>query len=215
MAMYRLAGFQNHVSHSLLLCIGLTLPLPTEAFQTNFPDIHAYYELELSKLYCSSPQLQRPYTSSIMPAAAYNLGPATVRHPHCGSANLSFRICVITALSHFDHMTGGHLVLRELGLVVEFPPGAMVLISSAVLTHFNTRLAQGERRYSFTQYAAGSLFFYIENGMRPELDVLSDSNMPLAEKEKHTAVRCEHWRQGLALFPHISDYESTMVTIQC
>ena len=81
----------------------------------------------------------------------------------------------------------------------------MVLIPSAVLTHINTRLAQGGRRYSFTQYAAGSLFCYIKNGMRPELDVLSDSNMHLAEKEKHAAVRHECWGQGLALFPHISD----------
>ena len=214
-AMYRLAGFQNHVSHSLLRCTGLTSPLPTEAFQTNFPDIHAYYELELSKLYRSSPQLRRPYASSIMPAAAYNLGPATVCRPHRDSANLSFGICAIIALGHFDHTAGGHLVLRELGLVIEFPPGATVLIPSAVLTHFNTRLAQGERRYSFTQYAAGSLFCYIENGMRPELDVLSDSNMPHAEKEKHAAARRERWGQGLALFPHISDYESTTVTVQC
>ncbi|KAI9568137.1 hypothetical protein HD554DRAFT_2022563, partial [Boletus coccyginus] len=188
-AMHRLAGFQN------------------QAFKTFFPEIHGYYEDKLWKLYRSSPQLRPPYETSIMPAAAYNLGPATVCLPHRDSANLSFGICAITALGRFNPKTGGHLVLRELGLVIEFPPGATVLIPSAVLTHYNLKISEGETRYSFTQYAAGSLFCYVENGMRSEQDVTRDLKLSPLEKERHAEARRERWNHGMALFPHISDYK--------
>jgi hypothetical protein len=141
-----------------------------------------------------------------MPAAAYNLGPATVCRPHRDSANLSFGICAITALGCFNPKAGGHLVLRELGLVVEFPPGATALIPSAVITHHNAKVQQGETRYSFTQYAAGSLFGYIENGMRSERKVKENPKLTSAEKVDRAQARHERWEQGLALFPHISNY---------
>ena len=178
-----------------------------ETFKTFFPKIHGYYEDQLSKLYRSSPHLRPPYESSIMPAAAYNLGPTTVCRPHRDSANLSFGICAITALGRFNPKTGGHLALRELGLVIEFPPGATVLIPSAVLTHHNTKLPEGVKRYSFTQYAAGSLFSYIENGMRSSQDVTKDAKLSLLEMNRHVEARRERWGQGLALFPHVLDYK--------
>ena len=143
-----------------------------------------------------------------MPAAAYNLGPATVCRPHRDSANLSFGICTITALGRFDPKAGGHLVLRELGLVIEFPPGATALIPSAIITHHNTKVLDGETRYSFTQYAAGSLFSYIENGMRSEREVAEDPKLTSGEKQRRVQARRERWGKGLALFPHIADYAS-------
>ena len=141
-----------------------------------------------------------------MPAAAYNLGPATVCRPHRDSANLSFGICAIMALGHFDPKKGSHLVLRELGLVVEFPPGATVLIPSAVLTHYNSTIQEGETRYSFTQYAAGSLFSYIDNGMKSDREVIQDPDFEANGALRRSAARQERWMKGLALFPHIDEY---------
>jgi hypothetical protein len=128
-----------------------------EAFNTFFPKRHQYYDTALSWLYRSFPHLQRPYEISIMLVVAYNLGPVTARlcRPHHDSANLSFGICAITALRCFNPKAGGHLVLRELGLVVEFSPGAMTLIPSSVITHHNVKVQQGETRYSFTRQLQG------------------------------------------------------------
>jgi len=122
--------------HRTFCFAALHLEICTEAFKTFFSDIHRYYEDKLWKLYHNSLHLQPPYEISIMLGTAYNLGPAMVCIPHHNSTNLLFGICVITTLSQFNPKTGRHLVLRELGLVIEFPLGATVLISSAVPTHY-------------------------------------------------------------------------------
>lgn len=142
-----------------------------------------------------------------MAAAAFNLGPATVCDPHRDGANLSFGICSITALGHFDSERGGHLVLEELELVVEFPPGSTVLIPSAIITHWNTRINKGEKRYSFTQYSAGALFSYVENGMRSNIKAMEDANWMELQVMKYVRQVGEVWQRGLELFPHISDYQ--------
>lgn len=209
-AMCRLAGFQNGTHGSFIVtghsCDSEALTNPLEAFKAFFPKIHAYYDASLSKLYSQRPTLKRPYESSIMPAAAYNLGPATVCRPHRDYANLSFGICAITALGQFNPNTGGHLVLRELGIVTEFPPGATVLIPSAVVTHYNAKIEKGETRYSFTQFAAGSLFSFIDNGMRSEKDVVGDTNFGDEERFRHAETRRHRWEKSLTLFSHISEY---------
>ncbi|KAI9569140.1 hypothetical protein HD554DRAFT_2020872, partial [Boletus coccyginus] len=112
-------------------------------------DFHAYQDF-LSKLHAECPKLHHPYRSSIMLAAAFNLSPATVCHLHQDSANLSFGICIIIALSFFDPVHGRHLMLHKLRLILQFPLGSTVLIPSAFVTHSNTRIQEGETRYSFT-----------------------------------------------------------------
>lgn len=39
-------------------------------------------------------------------------------------------MCAITTLSDYDPKAGGHLVLWDLKLVIEFPPGSTILILS-------------------------------------------------------------------------------------
>jgi hypothetical protein len=89
---------------------------------------------------------------------------------------------------------------------LSFPPGATAFIPSAVITHHNVKIQQGETRYSFTQYAIGSLFGYIENGMRSEWKVKENLKLMFAENVDCAQARHEHWEQGLVLFPHISNY---------
>ena len=66
--------------------------------------------------------------------------------------------CCITALGDFDPTKGGHLVLWDLKLVIEFPPGSTVLLPSAAIAHSNTAIDCREMRCSFTQFTAGGLF---------------------------------------------------------
>lgn len=150
--------------------------------------------------------LERPFERSIMPAAAFNLGPATVCRPHRDSANLSFGICAVTALGAYDPSKGGHIVFKELRLVVAFPPGSTVLLPSAILTHSNTAVGEDETRYSFTQYAAGSLFSYVQNGMKSNKDV-NEKLMPGSEEHlQRLQADRNRWKDGVEMFPNILDY---------
>ena len=85
---------------------------------------------------------------------------------HNDHANLAFGWCAIQSLGEFDARTGGHLMLQQLGLVVEFPAGSTILIPSATISHGNTPIAQHERRASLVHYTAGGLFRWVEYGFR-------------------------------------------------
>lgn len=125
--------------------------------------------------------------------------------PHKDFRNLSFGLCSITALGTFDPIKGGHLVLEELGLVIEFPPGSTVLIPSAFITHWNLKIGKDEKRYSFTQYASGSIFSYVENGMRTDKAVLKEGTKE--EQLRWKTSRATRWQKGLSMFPTLSSYE--------
>lgn len=211
-SMHRLAGFQNreeeHLCSVAHVC-STSDNMLAEAFQAYFPKTHGFYSESLSKLYDQCRHLRRPYVTSIMPAAAFNLGPVTVCRPHRDSANLSYGICSITALGNFNPKVSGHLILHELRLAIEFPPGSTVLIPSAILTHSNTRIQPGETRYSFTQYAAGSLFSYIENGMVSKREVMESLPKTAANAMKHMEASegNRRWQNGLEMFPNINEYQ--------
>lgn len=80
--------------------------------------------------------------------------------------NLAVGWCSVTALGKFDHKRGGHLVLWEPGLVIEFPPGSTILIPSAAIHHSNIPIGAKELRQSITQFSARAIFSYIDNGYK-------------------------------------------------
>ena len=108
--------------------------------------------------------LRRNWPKTPWAAAALNFGPQTVCFKHADYGNLAFGWCCITALGDYDYTKGGHLVLWDLKLVIEFPPGATILIPSSAIHHSNTRIQTGEHRYSFTQYSSGGIFRWRNNG---------------------------------------------------
>ena len=137
------------------------------------------------------------------PAVTFNFGPQTITFPHTDQGNLAWGWCSIIALGQFDPTKGGHLILWDLGIIIEFPPGSTILIPSALIVHSNTPIQVGERRYSFTQYCAGGLFRFIENGFRTDKSFIEKaSHTQLANRE---AARLCRWENGLAQFPKLSD----------
>jgi hypothetical protein len=133
------------------------------AFVTWAPDLHRYYAETIEALLSHDPSLKLNFRKSVFACASVNLGPRTVCFRHVDSANLPNGWCAITALGNFDHRKGGHLILWELGLIIEFPPGATILIPSACVSHSNISIGKDETRYSFTQYTAGSIFRWVEH----------------------------------------------------
>jgi hypothetical protein len=108
-------------------------------------------------------------------------------------------------LGPFDPRQGGHLILWDLGLVIDFPPCATILIPSAIVQHSNTVIQPGEECYSFTHYAAGGLFHYVKNGLRLDKTFMKEATE--AELKQREEDRQRRWSDGLSLFSKMSEFE--------
>lgn len=171
-------------------------------FKTWAPRLYQYYGIKLDQLYQKTPGLEPNFTNSIWTAATFNFGPQTVTFKHKDSANLAFGLCAVTALGQFNPKQGGHLILWDMELVIEFPPGATILIPSAILAHSNVSVQPGDVRMSFTQYCAGGLFRWVDQGFQ------TAANFKAADKkgkEQFDLESKERWQMGINLFSTLSD----------
>ena len=132
------------------------------------PKLHRYYVDHLDALLQHDCELYRNFYNSIWSSMTINFGPRTYCKQHRDFNNLPFGICSIYGAGTYNSKEGGHLVLWEAGLVVEFPAGSTILIPSAVLTHSNVPVPKESTRYSITQYTAGGLFRWVEHGFQSE-----------------------------------------------
>ncbi|KAL0568545.1 hypothetical protein V5O48_013441 [Marasmius crinis-equi] len=101
----------------------------TACFSCWAPLLFLYYLHITTALLQHHTGLSLPFENAIFAAFALNFGPRTICRPHCNQKNLSFGWCAITALGKFNYKKGGHLVLWELGVVIEFPPGEAAFIT--------------------------------------------------------------------------------------
>lgn len=93
-------------------------------------------------------------------------------------------------------------MLWEPHLVIEFPPGSLVLIPSATISHSNTPVAPGDSHSSFTQYAPGGLFRYVDYGFRLENKLRAEDPALFQEKmEEHP----RRWKKGLGLLSTVEE----------
>ncbi|THU89746.1 hypothetical protein K435DRAFT_677262, partial [Dendrothele bispora CBS 962.96] len=100
--------------------------------------------------------------------------------------NYIYGWCSITAFGSYDFTKGGHLILFDLRMVIEFPPCWTILIPSSYLRHGNTDIAAGEKRFSFTQYTSGSLFRYVDDRyrMRTQMSPSERKEIELKQRER-------------------------------
>ncbi|KAI0646734.1 hypothetical protein C8Q79DRAFT_925453 [Trametes meyenii] len=171
-------------------------------FRLFAPKLHAYYSKTLDALEARHPHLKRNFKNLVFARIMFNLGPRTVTYIHIDQNNLPAGLCAITALGDFDPMLGGHLILWDLGLVIEFPLGAMILIPSALLHHSNVTICSGETRYSLTQYSAGRLFRWVECGFKTKKEFEAGGGTFKLSGSKH-------WAEGVGLFSKWSDLKSS------
>lgn len=145
----------------------LTLALPA-AFALWAPRLHACYVDYNAKISEQFPHLRRVFHKSVFSSAAFNFGPNVWTFKHRDVCNPPFGWCAVQSLGPFDPTKGAHLVLWDLKMVVEFPPGALILLPSATVAHSNVPAQEGDERISFTQFTAGGLFRYIDGAERAE-----------------------------------------------
>ncbi|KAG6848471.1 hypothetical protein H0H93_016713 [Arthromyces matolae] len=170
------------------------------------PRLYQYY-LDNMNSVCDSPlELQRAWLGCVFAATIFNLGPQTVTYQHKDHGNLPFGWCAVTALGSYDFTRGGHIILWDLGLVVEFPPSSSMFLPSATLEHSNTGIQPDETRYSITQYTAGALFRWVEHGMQGNREFLQG----LSEEEllKIASEDAKRYEFGLSLFSKHSELKS-------
>ncbi|KAJ7902515.1 hypothetical protein B0H14DRAFT_2221465, partial [Mycena olivaceomarginata] len=173
-----------------------TYPIPV--FQAVCFPIYSDYHRAKQTLLQKNPHLRRIFARSPFAAVTANLGPVSVSPPHTDAGNKADGMCLIGALGNFDADKGGHLVCWDYNLIVRFPAGCSILIPSAVVTHSNTPIQDGEDRFSLIQYSAGGLFRWIANGFRSDLAwAASASAAGLARREEDRKSR---WRTALKKF---------------
>ncbi|KAF8200975.1 hypothetical protein BJ912DRAFT_843897, partial [Pholiota molesta] len=182
----RLSGFTNSV------------------FQAFAPRLFKHYCVTLERLKKSNPQLMQPFHDSAFAACCFNLGPHTVSRPHRDHANLAWGWCAITALGTFNPTQGGHLILWDLNCAIPIPPGATVMIPSALLEHSNIAILAGEERCSFVQFSAGGLFRWVENELQTEAAWSSKATAQMLELR--AAQMQLRWSTGLQMLSRLDEF---------
>ncbi|KAJ7810679.1 hypothetical protein B0H14DRAFT_2378928, partial [Mycena olivaceomarginata] len=154
-AMQRIVGFQSS---------GLARYLPK---------LYEYQRQTMKGLLESQPELELPFSNSVFPTFTANLGPDVVTAQHVDMLNNPFGMCGVTSNGDYDHKLGGHIYMKQLNVVCQFPPGSTILLLSGTCEHGNTPIQKGERRYSITQYAAGALFRWAAYGFQSAESLLA------------------------------------------
>ncbi|KAJ7156207.1 hypothetical protein C8R46DRAFT_1226442 [Mycena filopes] len=166
----------------LLTCFLRISGFANRLFQAWNPAAHALYSLTLDALTSDyNPRLHRnfPPRISVFAAATLNFGPFTITLPHIDALYLAWG-CPLGPTTHYP-----------------LPPGVYHLIPSAILRHSNIPIAEGERRYSFTQFTAAGLFRWVDNGFRTEAGVDEATRDDPGAQAQRAAARQTRWATGI------------------
>ncbi|KAF4581777.1 hypothetical protein EYR40_002795 [Pleurotus pulmonarius] len=172
------------------------------AFQLWAPRLHSYYRDHVERLHEALPHLRRNFRRSVFPCATLNFGPKVQTVKHRDTLNLAHGWCSITALGRFDHRKGGHIVLWDARVVIEFPSHSTILIPSATIAHSNLEIHDSECRASFTQYCAGGIFRWVDNGCRTQRDF---RKADFEEYSRTMERRQTGWIEGLRLYSTLDE----------
>ena len=182
----------------------------TGAFAFFFPKIYRQYVEDMLQLEERHPSLRRNRQDTIFAASSINFGPNAVTYEHTDFGNRANGICPIWCAGDFDYEKGGHLMLRQLKLLIEFPPGSTILIPSAALIHGNVAIQLGESRVSFTQYSAGGLSRWVHYGFKSWEAVQQQDPVLAAREKEEKPIR---WKTAIKAFSKVDQLHSDRVAV--
>lgn len=161
----------------------------------------------LSALEANNDDLHRPIPNSVYSTITFNLGDDVSTDLHYDFLNWIFSWCAIHCLGNHDHRRGGHLILWEWKLVIQFPAGCTIIVPSACVGHGNTPIADGKIRKSVTQYIPGGLMRHEAYGFRTEAK-LREENPELWKTMK--AAGKLRFDAGVGLFSTVDSLKDDM-----
>jgi hypothetical protein len=167
------------------------------------PKLHAANKQVLAKLLDWKRTLSPNFPSSVFFSTTFNFGPSAICDFHLDHLNWAAGMCAITSGGTFDFKKGGHLVVKEYKLILEFPPCVTIVLPSALVTHGNLPIGPGEYRVSMTQYSAGGIFRWVDYGFRS-----SQSYEASRADSRHGTGDSEHqkrWEKNIELLSKVSD----------
>ncbi|KAF7345963.1 hypothetical protein MVEN_01618800 [Mycena venus] len=170
------------------------------------PKLYKYYCTVLRALFEHQPELVHNFDNSVFPAMSFNCGDA-VTFEHCDFLNVAHGL-----LPRHLWWKGGHLYLKQLQLLIEFPSGATALIPSACIDHGNTPIQPGETRYSITQFAAGGLFRWVAYGFQTAKSLLAQAEGQ-ALKDAFDGIPGSRWKWALGLFSKVNELEADRAAV--
>ncbi|KAG9015894.1 hypothetical protein FRB90_004263 [Tulasnella sp. 427] len=190
------AFLADSVIHGMMLYISTIFSIWSPKLCEMYRSCHAALRSWNPDLRCPSPSL--PFSTITV-----NFGPKTVCRWHRDVFNLVFGWCVIWALGNYDSRYGGHLILWEPRLIIEFAPGDIIFLPSACITHANIPIREGEHRYSVTWYTSGQLFRYQALHLAPSSNEKptegSEATDPAEEGKR------SRWMEGLDCFMSLDE----------
>ncbi|KAJ3575947.1 hypothetical protein NP233_g763 [Leucocoprinus birnbaumii] len=132
--------------------------------------------------------------ADVYPRVAVNFGPKAWTNRHRDPKDYALAWCIVQSFGRFNPKLGGHVVLDDLRLFIEFPAGSCILLPSATLLHGNlpVRVNQGETRASITQYFPGGLLRYVDHGFKLQSTIKHASRKI---QEEAARVRHELWKK--------------------
>ncbi|CAA7263527.1 unnamed protein product [Cyclocybe aegerita] len=157
-------------------------------FATWFPKVYKHYGANFDALLKGDSSLCHNFANSV------------------DFTNLPFGLCSVTALGDFNPAASACFVFYDLGIIVQFPPGSTLILTSAAIVHANSSMGPGETRCSITQYTPGGLFRWVEHGF--QLDRKFYSNMMPQAWEKELEAMEERCKMGLSLFSTLDELKA-------
>jgi hypothetical protein len=173
-----------------------------------YPKIYRHCANRLHQVFQANPHLRHIFPQSIFPACTFNVSGDTVTFLHADHNNAAGVPCSITSAGNYNHKKGGHIILWNYKLVIEFPPGAGALITSASVFHGNTRIQPGETRYSITQYIPGGLLRWVDYGFQT-VKSCGQNNPEL--KAKLDSLATSRWKAALHRFSKVTEVHADRV----
>ncbi|KAG8963095.1 hypothetical protein FRC00_007770 [Tulasnella sp. 408] len=132
-----------------------------------------------------------------------NLGPQTICKSHRDIKNkANGGVCTIKTLGPYNSKRGGHIVLHELGLIIEMRPGDVIFFPSAVITHETIPIGPDEKRYSLVWYSAAGLFRWRDADFR---SLRSWEQQEPNGYSAHQKLGEERWTGGWKKFSTLAD----------
>ncbi|KAK7033758.1 hypothetical protein R3P38DRAFT_2519643, partial [Favolaschia claudopus] len=158
-------------------------------------------ESQKSEFRFVKPDAQYPCPASIFSAVTVELG-----GPHCQTdwrgdlpPYQPDSWAILTAIGDYRYTQGGHVIFWEFGIVVQFPPGACILLPPGLVHYSFVEVPDHHKRYSVIQWAGSGIDRYLHNRDHTDIDFAKVATE--AEHDEREARRQRKHRQAIDLFP--------------